>query len=119
MMVIDVPPDQHDAELSFWQAATGLSLTSLKRHPEFHGAELTGSHLGLLIQRLGTGPSRVHVDIHTDNLDAEVARLEALGAEHVEQAGFWHVLRDPAGLVFCVVPERRGTLDDSNAQRWD
>jgi hypothetical protein len=119
MIVIDAPPDRHDAELSFWQAATGLPLAPLKRHPEYHGAGLTGSHVGLLIQRLGAGPARVHVDIHTDDADAEVARLEALGAERVEQAGFWHVLRDPAGLVFCVVPERRGTLDDSNAQRWD
>jgi len=29
------------------------------------------------------------------------------------------VLRDPAGLLFCVLPEPPGSLDDSNAQRWD
>jgi len=28
-------------------------------------------------------------------------------------------LRDPAGLLFCLIPERPGTLNDSNAQRWD
>jgi hypothetical protein len=31
----------------------------------------------------------------------------------------WWVLRDPAGLLFCLIPERPGTLNDSNAQRWD
>jgi hypothetical protein len=29
------------------------------------------------------------------------------------------VMRDPAGLVFCVIPERPGELNDSNARRWD
>ena len=53
----------------------------------------------------------MHVDIHTDNLDAEVARLEALGAERVEATGHWVVMRDPAGLIFCVVPEQAGSFD--------
>jgi Glyoxalase-like domain len=48
-----------------------------------------------------------------------VARLEKLGAELVQQAHFWQVMRDPAGLLFCVIPESPGTLDESNAQRWD
>jgi len=29
------------------------------------------------------------------------------------------MLRDPAGLPFCVVPEPAGSLNDSHAQRWD
>jgi hypothetical protein len=31
----------------------------------------------------------------------------------------WWILRDPAGLLFCVVPEPVGSLNDSKAQRWD
>jgi predicted enzyme related to lactoylglutathione lyase len=119
MIVIDVPPDQHDGELAFWQAALGTPLTRQQRHPEYHAAALHGQAFGLLVQRLDSGQPRVHVDIHTDDLDAEVARLEALGAERVSQVDFWCVLRDPAGLLFCVVPESSGSLDDSNAQRWD
>ena len=72
-----------------------------------------------LFQRLEGGPSRIHVDIHTDDLDAEVARLEGLGAERVQQVHRWWIMRDPAGLLLCVIPERPGALDDSNAQRWD
>jgi hypothetical protein len=29
------------------------------------------------------------------------------------------VMRDPAGLTFCIVPDPPGTLNDDNAQRWD
>ena len=118
MIVMDVPADRHDAETAFWQAAAGKPLSPLERHPEYHGGMLA-ENLGLLVQRLDDGPARVHVDIHTDDLDAEVARLEALGAERLTTVDFWCVLRDPAGLLFCVVPEPAGSLNDSNAQRWD
>jgi predicted enzyme related to lactoylglutathione lyase len=118
-IVIDVPAAELDSELAFWSAATGQPLAQFDRYPEYHGATLPGQELGLLIQRLGDGPGRVHIDIHTDDLAAEVARLEKLGAELVQQAHSWWVMRDPAGLVFCVIPERPGTLNDSNAQRWD
>jgi hypothetical protein len=119
MIVVDTPPEQHDAELAFWQAATGKQLARSQKYPEYHGAELDGRLLGLLVQRIGAGPARVHVDIHTDDLEAEVARLTALGAKTVTREHAWCILRDPAGLIFCVVPDRAGSLDDSNAQRWD
>jgi hypothetical protein len=61
----------------------------------------------------------VHIDIHTDDLAAEVARLERLGAERVQQVHSWQVMRDPPGLLFCVIPEPRGSLSESNAQRWE
>jgi hypothetical protein len=61
----------------------------------------------------------VHLDVHTSDLAAEVERLERLGARRVQQAHSWWVMRDPAGLLFCVVPDSAGTLDESNARRWD
>jgi hypothetical protein len=118
-VVFDVPPTEHDRELAFWNAAVGQPLTRFERHPEYHGAMLPGQDFGLLIQRLGQGQARVHVDIHTDDLPAEVARLEELGAERAGQAHSWQLMRDPAGLVFCVIPQPPGTLDDGNARRWD
>jgi hypothetical protein len=118
-VVIDVPPDGHDRELAFWSAAIGQPLTQFDRHPEYHGAVLHGQELGLLVQRLDQGPARVHVDIHTDDLPAEVARLEELGAEQVQQVHSWQVMRDPAGMLFCVIPEQPGELNEDNAQRWE
>ena len=118
-IVIDVPPADHDRELAFWSAAVGQPLTRFDTHPEYHGAVLHGPDIGLLIQWLGDGPGRVHLDIHTDDLAAEIARLESLGAERVQQVHAWWILRDPAGMLFCVIPEPAGSLNDSNAQRWD
>ena len=113
-IVIDVAPADHDAEVAFWAAATGKPLTRFEKHPEYHGAELT-EHMGLLIQRLEDGESRVHLDIHTDDLEAEVKRLESLCAQQVAQHHGWHVMSDPAGMVFCVIPDRR--VDGTNATR--
>ena len=117
-VVIDVPDGDHDRELSFWEAATGQNLSRLD-YPEYHGTRLHGQDMVLLVQRLGDGTARVHVDIHTDDVDAEVGRLESLGARRVEHARTWWVMRDPAGLPFCVVPDPPGTLNDSNARRWE
>ena len=118
VIVIDVPPGGHDRELAFWREATGAPLTANKQFPEYHGAEL-GNGFGLLVQRLGDGPARIHLDIHTDDLAAEVARLERLGAQRLERLEFWQVMRDPAGLVFCVVEAPPGELAGANAHRWD
>ena len=118
-VVIDVPPADHDRELAFWSAAIGKQLRHGTEYPEYHGVALNGQDFGLLIQRLGDGPGRVHLDIHTDDVAAEVARLEELGAERVRQVDAWWILRDPAGLLFCVVPEPAGSFSDDNAHRWD
>jgi hypothetical protein len=118
-IVIDAPAGEHDRELAFWSSALGQPLTRFDSHPEYHGAPVHGTGFGLLIQRLGDGPGRVHLDIHTDDLAAEIARLEGLGASRVQQVHSWWILRDPAGLPFCVIPEPPGSLNDSNAHRWD
>jgi Glyoxalase-like domain len=118
-VVVDVPSADHDRELAFWRGASGRPLDELTGHPEYHGSELRGQDFALLVQRLGDGPPRVHVDIHTDDLEAEVARLEGLGAQRVERVAHWWVMRDPAGLPFCVLPQPPGTLTEDNAQRWD
>lgn len=109
-IVIDVPADHHESETAFWGAATGVEQRRLSV-PEFHGARLHPS-LALLVQRLGDGGPRVHVDIHTDDVSAEVSRLQALGATVAESHDDWTVMTDPAGLPFCVVQAPAGTLDD-------
>jgi predicted enzyme related to lactoylglutathione lyase len=119
VIVIDVPAGGHEQEVAFWQTATGQPLQHYQKFPEYHGAQLPGKDLGFLVQRLHDGPARVHLDIHTDNLDAEVARLEQAGAVRVQQVNGWWIMQDPAGLPFCVIPEEPGTYTEENAQRWD
>jgi predicted enzyme related to lactoylglutathione lyase len=116
-LVVDVPAETHDAELAFWQGALGKPFTQAKRFPEYHWAELPGDGNGMLLQRLGDGPARVHIDIHTSDRAAEVARLSALGASMVDDGEHWAIMRDPAGLVFCVIPDE--ALNESNATAWD
>ncbi|WP_433607803.1 VOC family protein [Dactylosporangium sp. CA-139114] len=116
---VDVPAHDHDATVAFWSGAAGAEMPVVGRYPEFNGARLPNHDMLLLAQRLGDGEARMHLDFHTDDLDAEVARLEALGATRVERAGNWQVMRDPAGLPFCVVLDAPGTLSEANATRWD
>ncbi|MEU0674029.1 VOC family protein [Streptomyces sp. NPDC006172] len=53
-----------------------------------------------------TGKNRLHVDFHTEDRQAEVERLTALGAtaagEHCAGPLTWTVLQDPEGNEFCV-----------------
>jgi Glyoxalase-like domain len=118
-VVIDVPAEAHDAEVEFWAGATGVAMKSGPKYPEYHGLQVPGADMHLLTQRLGDGEARVHLDIHTDDLAAEVARLEALGARKVREVNGWCIMTDPAGLHFCVLPDPAGSLTDENARRWD
>ena len=71
-------------------------------------------------QRTGEGtPPRIHLDIETDDVAAEVARLVALGATIVDEPEGFVVLDDPAGLVFCVVPIQTGADFDAHAVAWE
>jgi len=66
----------------------------------------TGSSAQLLLQRLGsddpTSAVRAHIDLGTDDVEAEAERLVGLGAERLGPGRGWIVLRDPVGMVFCV-----------------
>lgn len=101
---IDAPTDRFDAEVAFWRSATGWAWS------DSHTAQFAGklrptpNRVQLLLQRLGdtTGRVRAHIDLGTDDRDADVARLVALGAVPGQRGGGWQVLRDPAGMEFCV-----------------
>jgi hypothetical protein len=103
---VDVPAAAHDAELAFWRAATGWADEPTDA-PEFtrlvHRAR---SPLQLLVQRLGADDggttARAHLDLGARDLPAEVARVEALGAERLWPGDGFVALRDPVGLPFCV-----------------
>lgn len=106
---LDIPDAWHDAELAFWADATGWPHEAGRR-PEYDRLlPPAGSPLRFLVQRLGVDDdglsTRAHIDIGTDDIDAEVARVEALGARVLRRMDPWVVLADPAGLPFCVTPQ--------------
>lgn len=64
-------------------------------------------------------PSRVHLDIETDDIEAEVARLEGLGARRVQQVKSWWVMEAPTGHRFCVVSAEGSPDFASRARPWE
>ena len=103
----------------FWAGATGRPAAPDPTDDDWAslGSFADGWHVE--IQRTGEGtPPRWHVDIETDDIPAEVARLEALGAtRHRDMGSFWQLL-DPAGLVFCVVGIQTGEEFERHAVTW-
>ena len=63
--------------------------------------------------------SRIHLDIETDDLEAEARRLEALGARRIAYVKRWIVMEAPTGQRFCILNPQRGPLaGKKNANVW-
>jgi len=103
-VVFDYPPDVHDPARRFWQVALDAGIRRGTEHPEYHVLEHPAAVGSVLVQNVKVGPGRVHLDVETDDTEAEVARLVAAGAVVVARIDDWIVLCDPGGLPVCVVP---------------
>ena len=105
--------------MEFWSAAFGTPGRPAKEHPEYHWfGEITPGIIAM-VQATGDDKPRVHFDIETDDLAAEVARLKDLGATEVQRADEWVVLRDPVGTVFCVVDVYVKEMFEQHAHMWE
>ena len=121
-MLVDHPTESYDASAAFWAAARGSGRSGDVSHPDdpYDSPDPPGGGLNLELQRTGSGtPSRVHLDIETDDVPAEIARVEGLGARMVDRHDDYAVLADPGGLLFCVVPRQTGTEFDAHATTWE
>jgi hypothetical protein len=118
-IVIDCKVDDLDEAATFWGRALGKPVAPPSPDNGHYRELTTGSdELIILLQKVDH-PSRVHLDIESDDLEAEVKRLETLGAKRVEfvkRKGWW-VMEAPTGQRFCVVRPQRGALD-SRANEW-
>jgi len=112
-VLFDTGSDDYAATVEFWAGALGrpAAFDDGKRY-----TTLTGE-LDYTIQRVEPDHAGVHIDIETDDVEAEVARLEALGAQRKYQVKSWWVLTDPGGHAFCVVPVQSRTWPDG-AIEW-
>jgi predicted enzyme related to lactoylglutathione lyase len=102
--VIDCQTDNLDAAAAFWSAALDMERRALPPGEGEKYVQLVDplGRLHIEVQSV-VHPSRVHLDIETDDIEAEVARLEALGAKRVAQIKTWWVMEAPTGQRFCVV----------------
>ena len=90
---------------AFWAAALGAPQkeeADMEKSP-YVSLDMKESEPYVEIQSVAH-ESRVHIDIESDDIPAEVARLEALGARKVEEMKRWVVMEAPTGQKFCVVP---------------
>jgi len=118
-IVIDCQTDRIDSAAEFWSKALGWPARPLPNADAANYRELDTppNELKVLVQA-GSHPSRVHADIETDDIEAEVRRLEALGARRVAWVKRWWVMEAPTGQRFCVVRPQRADFEDG-AHVWD
>ncbi len=108
---LDIPPSRYDEELAFWASVTGWQRRDPGPGSEF--GRLTpgpAQPLQLLLQRLDDEQDLVtaHLDWAASDHEAELAAHQAAGAELQGRFEGWTVLRDPAGLAYCVTRRRPG-----------
>ncbi|HEX2668160.1 MAG TPA: VOC family protein [Gammaproteobacteria bacterium] len=118
-LLIDCKTDDVDAAAEFWGAALGWPVDP--KHPGSRGnyrmLETPPDEPIVEIQKV-EHESRVHIDIETDDIPAEVKRLQKLGATVVAELPRWVVMQAPSGQRFCVVRVQRPGFP-KNANRWD
>ena len=105
--IIDCRTGDLPAAAEFWSKALGMPVEEsyVDGEAEYSKLSNTPSDLAIEVQKVGHD-SRVHLDIESDDIEAEVARLEALGAKKVAFIRRWWVMEAPTGQRFCVVKMR-------------
>lgn len=102
-LIIDCRTDDIHAAADFWGKALGLAAQPYDANdPNYVQFDNGPGGLDVEVQKVDH-VSRVHIDIETDDIDAEVARLQELGAEFVVAFPRWTVMEAPTGQRFCVV----------------
>ena len=108
--IIDCNTQDLEKAAQFWSAALGFPLKAkAEESSEKYRQLMTGAEgLHMEVQQV-THESRVHLDIESDDIEAEVKRLETLGARVIGHVHTWCVMEAPTGQRFCVVrPQRPG-----------
>jgi len=106
---LDLEPASYDAGVAFWRDVTGWEVSPARGEAgEFATLVPPEGDRHLLLQRLGSGRSRIHVDLHVDDPRAAADRAVGLGAREVADLGHV-VLASPGGFPFCLVPHRAST----------
>ncbi len=117
--IIDCQTPDLQGAAAFWGGALGMAVKQLPAEEGGKYVQLLDPNHALHVEVQAVDhPSRVHLDIETDDIEAEVRRLEALGARRVGKVHTWCVMEAPTGQRFCVV--RKASADfEQKATRWE
>ena len=117
--IIDCQTDDLQSAATFWSAALGMATRDLPGEEGRKYVRLMDpeSYLDIEVQQV-RHESRVHLDIETDDIEAEVRRLEKLGAKRLEKIHSWWVMQAPTGQKFCIVRVHDKDFA-TRARSWD
>jgi GNAT superfamily N-acetyltransferase/predicted enzyme related to lactoylglutathione lyase len=114
--IIDCRTDDLQGAARFWSRALGMETEVLpgQEGDSYVKLKVPDERLHIEVQAVDHD-SRVHLDIEADDIEAEVQRLEKLGAKRLKQVHTWVVMEAPTGQRFCVVrPQNKGFAQDAN-----
>ena len=118
-ILIDCNVDDIEAAARFWADALGRPIDP--DHPgtrdDYVMLENRSDEISVQIQRVDH-ESRIHLDIETDDIPAEVERLVKLGATVHKKMERWVVMQAPSGQRFCVVRVQRDGFP-KDAIEWE
>jgi predicted enzyme related to lactoylglutathione lyase len=114
--IIDCKTADLERAAEFWSAALGYQLRPKSEETSPIYRCMLTDELGLHVEvQKVEHDSRVHLDIETDDVEAEAQRLEALGAKRIGKVQTWIVMEAPTGQRFCIVrPQNKQFADQAN-----
>ena len=117
-LIIDCQTDDLGVATDFWSKALGYEPKPSTDPADENYVLLhtQANELHIELQQV-EHPSRVHLDIETDDVESEVSRLEALGATRVQKVRDWWVMEAPTGHRFCVVTVQQSSFE-GRANKW-
>src|SRR5215510_11146224 len=121
-VVIDCADGDGGRAFEFWSQALGKEKLSAGNEDDARYTSLKGRVGGdggpiVLLQRVSAPERAIHLDIETDDVEAEVTRLEKLGARVKARIRNHVVMVAPSGHAFCVVPVHRPDFP-ARAKEW-
>ena len=118
-LLIDCETDDLDAAAAFWGKALGAppkSAANIEESPYVELVMPAGENY-VEVQAV-KHPSRVHIDIESDDIEVEAGRLEALGAKKIANIKGWCVMEAPTGQRFCIAPVISADFEEK-ANKWE
>lgn len=117
-LLIDAPNQEASDAASFWSAALGVPAIPVPGEEQFTSLPGAFGDLVVAVQAVDDSP-RYHLDIETDDVAAETARLASLGAVQIGQWLDCRTMRAPGGHLLCVIPlHSDAETFDRSARIW-
>jgi len=114
---LDTTQDSAGETEQFWSEVTGYELSASRGDEgEFASLVPADGDVHVKVQRVEEAAAGgLHLDLHTDDVDALAERVRALGGTTRPDAGY-AVCRSPGGMTFCIVDHSAGRA--ATPTRW-